>query len=175
MGADPQPRHLVVMGVAGSGKSTVAAALGVALGAEVIDADDYHSSANVAKMTAGIPLTDTERLPWLEALAARIGDAHAEDRSTVLACSALRRSYRDVLRSRVPAGSMMFLELGAAPDVLRARMEGREHFMPPSLLTTQIDALEPLQPDERGVRLDSGRSVDEVVADALAVLRERTG
>lgn len=159
------------MGVAGSGKSAVAVALGSALGVEVIEGDAHHASANVERMAAGRPLTDDDREPWLRTLAGLLATRHADGRSTILACSALRRPYRDILRSRVPDDAVVFIELDVAPDVVAARLDARVgHFMPPSLLTSQFDALEPLGSDEAGARLDASRPLERVVADALAVL-----
>ncbi|WP_299446326.1 gluconokinase [uncultured Phycicoccus sp.] len=159
-------RHVVVMGVSGSGKSTVARGVAEALGVVFADADDFHPSANVAKMTAGTPLTDVDRGPWLEDLAAWMAEQAGRGRSTVLACSALRRSYRDVLRHGPP--SVQFVHLDGPAEVIAARLSGRsEHFMPRSLLESQIAAVEPLEPDEDGVvldvRLDPGTLVERTV------------
>jgi gluconokinase len=166
-----RPIQVVVMGVAGSGKSAVADALGRALGVEVIEGDAHHPRANLDRMAAGRPLTDADREPWLRTLAGLLATRHADGRATVLACSALRRRYRDILRSGVPEDAVVFIELDAAPDVVARRLDVRVgHFMPPSLLPSQFDALEPLGSDEAGIRLDASRPLERVVADALAVV-----
>jgi gluconokinase len=151
------------MGVSGTGKTTIAVRLAECLGWTFVEGDDLHPPANIAKMSAGIPLDDDDRRPWLEALASLQAFHHAEGVSTVLTCSALKRCYRDVLRSRVPEGSVTFVHLVAPWDVLRRRMESREHFMPASLLQSQFDALEPLGADEHGVEVDVSHPVAEVV------------
>ncbi|GAA4228492.1 gluconokinase [Streptosporangium album] len=156
---------LVVMGVTGSGKTTVGAALGQRLRVPYADADDFHSEANVAKMSAGIPLDDGDRLPWLEA----IGSWLAEHVVTggVVSCSALKRAYRDVLRRSAPTVS--FVHLDGAEEVVRRRVAGRPgHFMPASLVASQFETLEPLGPDEHGVVLDLGLPVDDLVEAYLA-------
>lgn len=159
--------HVVVMGVAGTGKSTVAQALAAELGLLLAEGDDFHPAANVAKMSAGIPLDDEDRYPWLRVLAEWTAARHAEERSTVLTCSALRRSYRDILRSAVPREPTWFVHLTGSVDVLRRRMQSRSHFMPASLLQSQLDTLEPLESDEDGLVVDTDAPLDEVVADAL--------
>jgi gluconokinase len=151
------------MGVSGTGKTTVAVRLAERLGWTFVEGDDLHPPANIAKMSAGIPLDDDDRRPWLEALAALQAFHHAEGVSTVLTCSALKRSYRDVLRSRLPVGTVTFVHLVAPWEVLRDRMESREHFMPASLLQSQLDTLEPLGAGEQGVEVDVSRPVQEVV------------
>lgn len=161
--------HIVVMGVSGSGKSTIARRLADELGLEMAEADDFHPPANIAKMSGGEPLTDEDRWPWLEALARWTADRRAAGTSTVLACSALRRSYRDVLRAPVP--DTYFLHLHGSEALLRERMSAREHFMPPALLRSQFDTLEPLEPDERGAVLDVAPPVDELVRRAVELVR----
>lgn len=157
---------LVVMGVAGSGKTTVARALADRLGVDLVEGDDLHPPANVAKMRAGTPLDDEDRRPWLMALARVIGDAEAAGRSTVVTCSALRRSYRDLLREGHP--SVRFVHLVVPVEVLRARLDRRTgHFMPASLLASQVLALEPLQADEPGVVVDGTARVADVVEQVL--------
>ncbi len=166
--------HLVVMGAAGSGKSSVAAALARELGLEMIDGDDHHPAANVEKMRAGIPLTDADRRPWLEALAALIADSHERGTSTALACSALRRSYRDILRSAIPPGESFVVELVADEGTLRDRMGARTgHYMPVSLLQSQLATLEHLSEDEIGVRVDASQPLDMVIAEALSAVRSK--
>jgi gluconokinase len=150
---------IVVMGVSGSGKSTVGAALAGRMRVPFEDADDLHPPANIAKMTRGEPLDDDDRWPWLE----RIGEwlvEHAD--GGVIACSALKRKYRDQLRHHCP--SVEFLHLEGGRDVIERRQASRPgHFMPATLLTSQFETLEPLEPDERGVVVDVRGSVDEIV------------
>ncbi len=162
----PPPRPLVVvMGVSGSGKSTVGAALADALGVPFTDADGLHPAANVAKMTRGIPLTDADREPWLDAVGARL--AEHSGTGLVVACSALRRTYRDRLRAHAP--STVFVHLSGDAAVLAERMGGRSgHFMPTALLDSQLATLEPLAADEAGTTLDIRRPVEEIVAGAVA-------
>lgn len=162
-------RHLVVMGVAGSGKSTVARRMADELGYEFAEGDDFHPEANRKKMSAGEPLTDDDRWPWLESLAEWTGRQRDLGRSTVVACSALRRAYRDVLRRADPG--TFFVHLHGEEDVLRSRMEGRDHFMPAALLRSQYDTLEPLEKDESGVTLDVTAPVDDLCREAVEALR----
>jgi gluconokinase len=154
--------HLVVMGVSGTGKSTVGRLVAQRLGRPLIEGDDLHPEANKAKMHAGIPLTDDDRGPWLRA----VRDAmDAAGGPTVVACSALRRSYRDILRTA--DGRVRFALLVATPDDLAERLAARtNHFMPATLLASQLATLEPLQPDEDGVTVDSRRDPD-TTASAL--------
>ena len=168
-GATGSAVHVVVMGVSGSGKSAVAAGLGRVLGFEVIEGDAFHPADNVAKMAAGVPLTDADREPWLDGLAALTAERHVVERSTVLACSALRRAYREVLRSEVPVGASFVVHLAVGESTVAARMAGRSgHFMPAALVGSQFAALEPLEADEAGVTVDAERPLPEVVAAALA-------
>ncbi|MFI0352609.1 gluconokinase [Actinomadura sp. 9N407] len=157
------------MGVSGCGKSTIARHLRDELGLRMAEADDFHPPANIAKMSSGEPLTDDDRWPWLEALARWTADQQATGTSTVLACSALKRSYRDVLRRPVP--DTYFLHLHGAEELLHQRMQGREHFMPPALLHSQFETLETLQPDERGATLDVAPPVDVLVRQAAQLIR----
>ena len=160
----------VISGVSGSGKSTVGALLAQRLSCTFVDADDLHPSSNVAKMSAGSPLTDDDRWPWLDA----VGGAAMAGRAAgvVIACSALRRRYRDRLRSRVP--DIVFVQLTARPELLRDRITGRaEHFMPASLLASQLSALEPLGVDESGLTLDVAASPSRLVEDIVNHLSGR--
>lgn len=160
-------QHLVVMGVSGSGKTTIATLLAARMGRELADADDFHSAANVAKMTRGEPLTDADREPWLAALAEWLAEHHRNGRSTVLACSALKRRYRDLLRAAAPH-HVSFLHLTAARATLLGRVKRREgHYMPADLLESQLAALEPLQPDEPGITLDAAAVPEHLVEELL--------
>jgi gluconokinase len=156
---------IVVMGVSGSGKSTVGAALAQRLRVPFADADDFHPPANIQKMSDGHPLDDDDRFPWLEAigewLAARSVDGG------VMSCSALKRKYRDQLRDHCP--EVIFLHLSGSPEVIGKRQASRPgHFMPASLLASQFDTLEPLEADERGVTIDVDRDIDAIVDKYLA-------
>lgn len=138
---------VVVMGVSGSGKTTVGTRLAAARGWPFLDADDLHPPANVDAMRSGRPLTEAQRDPWLAAVAAWIGDRERAGEDAVVACSALRRAHRDRLRAGHP--SVRFLHLDVPAAELRARLARRAgHFMPASLLDSQLAALEPLEPDE---------------------------
>lgn len=151
--------RIVVMGPSGSGKSTVGRAIALETGAAFVDGDDLHPDANVAKMAAGVPLQDDDRMPWLRAVGARL----REEADIVIACSALKRSYRDVIRAEAP--DAFFAELSVGRETLAERMRTRgEHFMPTSLLDSQLSTLEPLDDDEVGVRVDESAGVDEAAA-----------
>jgi len=157
----------VVMGVSGCGKSSIGEKLAAALGVRFIEGDTFHSEANVAKMSAGIPLTDDDRRDWLlnlrDKLAAREGGA-------VLSCSSLKRAYRDLLRSA--GGDVRFAHLAGERSLLLERVSNRPgHYMPPSLLDSQLDTLEPLQPDEAGITIDIRDSQEQLVAQILASVR----
>jgi gluconokinase len=163
-------RSIVVMGVSGSGKSTIALAVASRVGAEFIDADWLHSPENVAKMSTGHALSDEDRWPWLNSVGQRIKDEESKHRSSVVACSALKRTYRDVLRQYVPNVFTVFLDAPAA--VLQARVGDRKvGFMAPSLLASQLAILQPLQNDELGMRVDIEASPDEIVNQIVAELR----
>ncbi|MEE6258847.1 gluconokinase [Plantactinospora sonchi] len=163
-------RHIVVMGVSGSGKTTVARGIAAATGLTFVEADEFHPPANVALMRAGVPLDDTHRWPWLRELAGWMAARATEGTSTVLACSALRRAYRDVLREGPP--SLDFVLLDGPAEVIRARMARRTgHYMPASLLDSQIATLERPEPDERILTLDVSLTPEELVAAALDLLR----
>ena len=150
------------MGVSGSGKSTVGAALAQRLHVPFADADDFHPPANIAKMTAGHALDDDDRHPWLEAIGEWLV-AH-EDGGGVMSCSALKRSYRDQLRRHCP--SVEFLHLHGTHEVIARRQASRPgHFMPASLLDSQFATLEALAPDEKGQVIEVDQSVDDIVQD----------
>jgi carbohydrate kinase (thermoresistant glucokinase family) len=160
---------IVVMGVSGSGKTTVGRALAAELGVPFVDADDLHPAANVAKMAAGHPLTDDDRWPWL----ARVGGELAQAKNTglVIACSALKHAYRAAILSAEPRAR--FVDLEGSRDLLASRMAHRGgHFMPPSLLDSQLATLEPLAANEPGVTvsLDSLAKPPELAAQAAAAL-----
>lgn len=157
------------MGVSGTGKSTVARALAERLDLRLTEGDDHHPPANVAKMTAGTALTDADREPWLAHLATWTARHHAAGTATVLTCSALRRAYRDVLRAAIPEPTI-FVHLVGSRAVLVDRMDHREHFMPSSLLDSQIATLEPLGSDETGGVVDTDLPVERVTADAVALV-----
>ena len=155
------------MGVSGSGKSTVGAALAQRLRVPFVDADTLHPAANIAKMAAGEPLDDDDRYPWLE----RVGEWLAAHRDGgVVGCSALKRAYRDQLRAHCPG--VEFLHLSGSAELIGGRLAARtDHFMPAALLRSQLDTLEPLGPDEAGMTVDIGRGVDEIIGDVLKRLR----
>jgi len=165
---------VVVMGVSGSGKTTVGSALAARLGWPFLDADDLHPASNVAKMASGQPLTDADRAPWLDAVAARIAAWTAEGRSGIVACSALRRSYRDRLASA--SGDVRFIHLDLPPEVAGTRLRSRTgHFMPASLLESQYAALETLDDERRrAVSLDATPPLPEVVEQAYEWIAQST-
>lgn len=164
------PRHIVVMGVSAVGKSTVASGLAEALGLTFLDADDLHPAANRNKMASGTPLTDDDRWPWL----AVVGNTMiARPDGIVVACSALKRAYRDRIRDTAPEAFFVFLD-GSA-ELLHARAIARTaHFMPPALLESQLATLEPLEPDERGVRIGVEPPPHVVVDRAVVAVKEGT-
>jgi gluconokinase len=165
---------IVVMGVSGIGKTTVGVRLAEALGAGFLEGDKFHPRANIEKMSHGEPLTDADRKPWLERLAAELDASRVKGESVVLACSALRRSYRDILRAG--HGDVDFVFLDAEQAVIQKRLDARKgHFMPPSLLDSQFAALERPEPDERAVRGDATQPPDVIVASVLRQLQQGGG
>ena len=155
--------HLVVMGVSGCGKSTVGALLAAQESAGFLDGDSLHPQTNIDKMAAGIPLDDADREPWLREIGARF--AAAGEQPLVIACSALKRSYRDLIRSAAP--DVRFIHLHGTQELLQSRMTARPgHFMPPALLRSQLQTLQGLGPAESGVVLDIARSPEELAAQA---------
>ncbi len=157
----------VVMGVAGAGKSTIGAALAQALGVPFVEGDDFHPPENRARMAAGIPLTDADRQGWLQALAQRITQAQRAGSGVVVSCSALKRAYRDILRAGAPALRFIFLTGNRA--LLAERLAARQgHFMPVSLLDSQLATLEPPAPDEGAWVVDIGDEVTHIVASLTA-------
>lgn len=170
----PGTTTIVVMGVSGSGKSTVAATLVDRLGWPFAEGDDFHPPANVEKMRAGHPLDDEDRWPWLRSLAAWIGEQERAGRSVILTCSALKRSYRNLLLDGHP--SVWFAHVTAEPELIRQRIEHRTgHYMPSSLLDSQLATLEPLGDDEPGARVSGAAEPPSVVAELLAVLDAERG
>lgn len=156
------------MGVAGAGKSLIGASFASALDVAFTDADGFHPAANVAKMAAGIPLTDADRAGWLEALALRLADARLAGEGLVLACSALKRAYRDVLRGGDPELQLVFLT--GSERLISQRLEARTgHYMPTSLLASQLATLEPPAADESPWICDASESPDAIVARLLAL------
>ena len=163
-------RPLVIMGVSGSGKSTIGVLLGQRLGVHFIDGDDLHPAQNKEKMGAGIPLEDEDRWPWLEAIGRTLGSGHRDGNGVIVACSALKRRYRDLLREYAP--EVVFVHLEGSAETLGARMARRNHeFMPVTLLASQLEALEPLESDEAHVLLDVRKPPAELVEDAVSALR----
>ena len=161
--------HLVLMGVAGCGKTTAADNLHRALGWPVAEADEFHPAANIAKMSRGVPLTDEDRWPWLESMRDWMSARAAEGVKTIVTCSALKRSYRDLL-SRAD-GRVFFIHLIAQPDELRERMSQREgHLMPSALPPSQFADLEPLADGEDGVTVASRATPEETFDAILAAL-----
>ena len=159
---------IVVMGVSGSGKSSVGEALGERLAIPFRDADAFHPQANIDKMTAGIALTDADRWPWLDAIGKALHDAGD---GLVVACSALKRIYRDRLR-QAAGHPVTFVWLDGSQKTIAARMSGRKgHFMPPSLLDSQFATLEPPASDEQVIRVSIELPLDKEVDAAVAALR----
>jgi gluconokinase len=159
---------VVVMGVSGSGKTTIARRLAEAEGWTLLEGDSFHPPANVAKMEAGTPLTDEDRWPWLRAIAAAIEDHRARGDNAIVAASALRRPYRDILIGERPDVRLVYLE--GSPDLIAERLKARkDHFMPPSLLDSQFRTLEPPGPDENPITVSIDGTPDEIVR----AIRER--
>ena len=158
------------MGVAGSGKSLIGAGLARALGVDFVEGDDYHPPQNVERMARGIPLTDHDRGGWLRALATRLSEAKDAGSGLVLTCSALKRSYRDLLRAG--ADEVRFIYLRGPRTLIAERLAGRRgHFMPASLLDSQLATLEEPSPDERAWVCDIGESPDDIVSGLVARAR----
>ena len=158
------------MGVSGSGKTLIGRALAQALALQFIEGDELHPPRNVTLMAAGTPLTDADRADWLATIAARLGQAHAAGQGLVVSCSALKRSYRDVLRSACPGLRLVHLHGSAA--LLHQRMLSRTgHYMPASLLDSQLATLQPPAADEGAISVDIGPAPDQVAATALARLQ----
>ena len=162
----PDPVIVIVMGVSGSGKTTLARGLAQRLHWEFQEGDELHPRSNVAKMSRGEPLTDEDRRPWLEAIGYWIDERERAGNSAVLTCSALRRTYRDFLRRGRPG--VVFCHVTADADLIRRRVEARRgHYMPPSLLPSQLATLEPLTPDEPGFTVSAEGEREDVLSGAL--------
>jgi gluconokinase len=165
--------HLVVMGVAGSGKSTLAAALSRQLGWVCAEADEFHPQSNIDKMSQGTPLQDVDRWPWLQEIQNWMSVQAQAGTSTVLTCSALKQSYRQLLAQA--DGRVLFLHLHGEADLIGQRMQGREgHFMPPTLLPSQLATLEQLSDEEiaaGSLRLDISKSPEVLVKTVIAALQ----
>ena len=160
---------VVVMGVSGSGKTTVAELLAKRLGWPFMEGDRLHPAANVDKMRQGIPLTDADRAPWLDRIGEELKSWAAEGRSGVMTCSALKRAYRDRIRSARP--DVRFVYLKGSQGLIEGRVAARQHeYMPASLLRSQFDTLEEPTPDEQVVTVDAGGSADKEVAAVIAAL-----
>jgi len=160
---------VVVMGVSGCGKTTLGRLLARRLNAEFLEGDDLHPPRNVERMAAGIPLTDTDRRDWLLEIAQQLADARASNHGLVVSCSALKRSYRDVLRAA--STSLTFVHLNADRALLEARMDARtDHFMPASLLDSQLQTLEPPTPAERAASFDASLPAAQIAEQAVAWL-----
>jgi gluconokinase len=167
--ASSEPQIVIVMGVSGAGKSTVAEGLAAAMGWVMAEGDDFHSAANKQKMASGVPLTDEDRWPWLRSIGEWMDDRLRAGQSAVVTCSALRRSYRDFLRDGRPR--VRFCELDAPEGLIAHRLQTRRgHYMPASLLPSQLATLEPLEPDEPGVRVSVAPSPQQIVRNAIAAL-----
>lgn len=163
-----RPR-IVVMGVCGCGKSTVGRALAQRLRVAFVEGDEWHPPRNVALMRSGTPLSDEDRAEWLALLAGRLAAANAAGQGVVLTCSALKRRYRDVLRADSPG--LRFVHLHGTRELLESRMAARSgHYMPPSLLQSQLDTLEPPGADERAISLDIASPPETLVDHVLAQL-----
>jgi gluconokinase len=156
----------VVMGITGSGKSTVGASLAHRLGVDFVEGDDYHPPENVRRMASGIPLTDDDRAGWLRALATRIREARDAGTGLVMTCSALKRSYRDALRAAAPELQFVFLK-GSRVMIAERLAERRGHFMPASLLHSQLATLEEPAFDEHAWTYDIRESAQKIVDDLV--------
>jgi gluconokinase len=163
------PVIVVVMGVSGSGKTAIGSALAAVLGARFAEGDRFHPPENISRMSAGMPLRDEDRWGWLDAIALEIANAERDGESLVVACSALKRAYRD--RLRLASRHLRFIYIEVDRDAAAARVAARKgHFMPASLIDSQFAALEPPTADENPVELDGAGDLAELVALAVAEL-----
>lgn len=170
MPPEPAPHALIVMGVSGSGKTTIGEQLAARIGWRYEDADTFHPASNVAKMSAGQPLTDEDRWPWLRAIADEIDRAIAAGERVVIGCSALRRVYRDLLVHG--RSDIRIVYLDGTQDLIAGRLGARKgHFMPPGLLTSQFRTLEPPAPDEHAVMVSIDATAETIVDDILRQLK----
>ncbi|MFE2426766.1 gluconokinase [Streptomyces sp. NPDC059373] len=173
-GAGEEPPVVLVLGVSGSGKSTVGKAIAEQLGLPFLEGDAFHPAANVAKMAAGHALDDADREPWLRILADRIHDTVEAGEGLVVTCSALKRAYRDELRTA--DSGLWCLYLGLDQDTAWDRVSGRTgHFMPARLVDSQFGTLEPLEPDEPGVTIDATADLPAILTRARAAALARFG
>lgn len=164
------PVVVLLMGVSGSGKSTVGKPLAESLGCRYFDADEFHAPEAIAKMTSGRPLDDRDRMPWLARIAQKIELLVADDESGVIGCSALKRQYRDILFDGIPRERVALVFLRGSYDLIRSRLASRQgHFMPPSLLDSQFQQLEEPTRDERPIKVDIAPAPEAIVA---AIRRE---
>lgn len=164
------PTAVIVMGVSGSGKSTIGMGLARSLGWDFRDGDAFHPAANVAKMKSGAPLTDDDRGPWLDTIAAHVAKLEGEGGHVVIACSALKRAYRD--RLRASGAHLRFVHLAGSFELIDGRMKARrDHFMPASLLESQFATLEDPTADENVLRVTIEAGPEAIIAEALARLR----
>ncbi|GAA1496145.1 gluconokinase [Paeniglutamicibacter kerguelensis] len=160
---NPAYPPMIVMGVSGCGKSTVGQKLASRLGLAFIDGDDLHPKSNKDKMAAGHPLNDDDRRPWLETIGEALAASVAAGIPAIIACSALKRSYRDLLRSCEP--DTVFVHLSGSPELIQSRLDERSHeYMPPTLLASQLNTLEAIASDEAAVEVEVSLSPDEIVA-----------
>lgn len=165
------PRHVIVMGISGGGKTTLAMMLAGKLGYVFAEGDEFHSQANRDKMHAGIPLDDDDRAPWLQSIQDWMTAEACAGRSTVVTCSALKKRYRDVLCAA--EGSTVFVHMAPPVDLTAARLQTRQgHYMPASLLDSQVATLEELEDDEVGFKVTSTGTPPEVLAEVLAELKD---
>jgi gluconokinase len=168
--ANNRPMIVVVMGVSGSGKTTVAKLLAETSGWQFQEGDTLHPPENVEKMSAGIPLTDADRLPWLRKIAETIDGWRAHSQSGLVTCSALKRSYRDIIVG--DRSDVRLVYLRGSPDLIRRRMAARRgHFMPAALLDSQFSTLEEPSPDENPIVVDIGGRPEEIVREIAERLR----
>ncbi|MFU8946307.1 gluconokinase [Mycetocola zhadangensis] len=166
----PEGTQVIVMGVSASGKSTIGALIAGALGVPFVDGDALHPQANIEKMAGGQPLNDDDRWPWLAVVGQTLAESGKSGTGMVIACSALRRAYRQTILDNAP--DAQFVHLHGSRDVLAARIEGRSgHFMPASLLDSQFATLEPLAEDEPGCVVDIDQTVADIVAEAVENIR----
>ena len=164
-----RPVILIVMGVTSTGKTTIGELLAERLGAPFAEGDRYHPEANIAKMSAGTPLNDEDRWPWLDAIAADIARWDAQDQSAVVTCSALKRSYRD--RFRAASDGVRFVFLDGDEELIAGRMaERKHHFMPTSLLKSQLATLERPEGEPDVITVCVGRTPEQIVDDVMATL-----